>query len=651
MSPRFEDGAVLASAATFAGGLDVTVYERARLAEEWAAAAGHLHVLQQRECAVIAQVSREPCLHGVTFGCSTDGSMWIRRGCRGRFACGGQEVRCGVEANENAHRDALRAGTLWRGTERNCSCAPAPPLPFYIYSSPLLDHSWLESCPAFDRLYRGTSSEKMAEVGLLHALREHPRRVDDPAMAKLFYVGVYEYASYALDRLHNCSRGPAAGSPLHSSHHKRMDGAMRELEASPYWQRCKGCDHVFASSATDSPDSRISVRMHTLSRAFKCSAVGRYKPFVGGCQVVIPYDVSEAIGWSRMPGEPRPILVQFAGSLDVCCTGVKIRCAIGELMAASIGQTDVLITPSKRSSVPGPCLARALAAIANRTELPVGDTSDAFAWPPGAMGMSGEARNREIRRRRIAGFDHQVALKARASEAMAASVFCLVPAGDTFATSRLYSAIATGCLPVLLGDGIEGALSHRAHYDDYALRIPQLAFEASPHLLVPLLRSVPAEEILRRQTAMLADRPNVLYNVRNSRVGTHFLDGAARCLPAMRACFEKPPAKFDPHKYDYTRVHKRGSGRGGRQGGGGKGRGARLGARRCAQLVLQKSRLASCEYNVSFGCASSGTSGTRQIWVSKGCRGVFKCRAGGAERATRVVCGSFGQPDGSTCDC
>ena len=69
----------------------------------------------------------------------------------------------------------------------------------------------------------------------------------------------------------------------------------------------------------------------------------------------------------------------------------------------------------------------------------------------------------EIRRRRIAGFDHQVALKARASEAMAASVFCLVPAGDTFATSRLYSAVATGCLPVLLGDGIEGALKFGAY--------------------------------------------------------------------------------------------------------------------------------------------------------------------------------------------
>ena len=61
---------------------------------------------------------------------------------------------------------------------------------------------------------------------------------------------------------------------------------------------------------------------------------------------------------------------------------------------------------------------------------------------------------------------------------------------------------------------------------------------------------------------MLADRPNVLYNVRDSRVGTHFLDTAARCLPAMRACFEKPPAKFDAfftallHKYPPLRIKR-----------------------------------------------------------------------------------------------
>ena len=42
---------------------------------------------------------------------------------------------------------------------------------------------------------------------------------------------------------------------------------------------------------------------------------------------------------------------------------------------------------------------------------------------------------------------------------MAQSRFCLVPAGDTCDTSRLYSAIAAGCVPVVLCDRFVGALT------------------------------------------------------------------------------------------------------------------------------------------------------------------------------------------------
>jgi hypothetical protein len=51
------------------------------------------------------------------------------------------------------------------------------------------------------------------------------------------------------------------------------------------------------------------------------------------------------------------------------------------------------------------------------------------------------------------GFPSQ---RAHADE-MTRSTFCLVPNGDSPPSSRLYLAIAAGCIPVLISDAFEGA--------------------------------------------------------------------------------------------------------------------------------------------------------------------------------------------------
>ena len=38
--------------------------------------------------------------------------------------------------------------------------------PFYMHTSPDLDHEWLQSCDGFAELRHGPTSEKLAEVGL-----------------------------------------------------------------------------------------------------------------------------------------------------------------------------------------------------------------------------------------------------------------------------------------------------------------------------------------------------------------------------------------------------------------------------------------------------------------------------------------------------
>ena len=62
---------------------------------------------------------------------------------------------------------------------------------------------------------------------------------------------------------------------------------------------------------------------------------------------------------------------------------------------------------------------------------------------------------------------------------MAASTFCLCPAGDTCVTSRLYTAIAAGCLPVVLCDQLSHANAHEVWHCANLIGAPHLARAAS----------------------------------------------------------------------------------------------------------------------------------------------------------------------------
>jgi hypothetical protein len=55
--------------------------------------------------------------------------------------------------------------------------------------------------------------------------------------------------------------------------------------------------------------------------------------------------------------------------------------------------------------------------------------------------------------------------KAAAQDGMRKSLFCLSPAGDTPSSARLFDAIVSGCIPVIISDELElpfeGILDYR----------------------------------------------------------------------------------------------------------------------------------------------------------------------------------------------
>ena len=139
---------------------------------------------------------------------------------------------------------------------------------FFMYDQPELDHGWIKTCDGFAELAHSVASEKLAEVGLHSQLIHHPLRVRNPAKAAIFYLPIFEATSYLLGeqpparRLRNCTvAGKAVPSALLRSHHSRMAAAAAVLAVSPHWQRCRGCDHVFLSSFTDSPGAALSTRL------------------------------------------------------------------------------------------------------------------------------------------------------------------------------------------------------------------------------------------------------------------------------------------------------------------------------------------------------------------------------------------------------
>ena len=318
-----------------------------------------------------------------------------------------------------------------------------------------------------------------------------------------------------------------------------MEAAAYVLRRSPHWKRCFGCDHVFASSGTDGPGARIRSRMMPLSNLLMCATAGRYKAAVGGgCQTEVPYGAN-LHGLRLYEAEPeadRPLLVSFSGTLDVCCSGARIRCAVGDVFVSSYDAADVAILTSIRSLTRSKtCANRTLRKLAAVSNASYADqvrlhwmSSISSAW---SFISRNSSSNTNVA---------QVSMSSRAGHAMASSIFCLIPAGDTYISSRLYSAIGSGCLPVILGDHIlsAAAFATRVNYSTFAVAVPEEVFVSQPHMLVPLLRGMPRAEVRRRQQALAEARPHIVFEVANStRAGDNFIELAvSRCFQRMAKC-------------------------------------------------------------------------------------------------------------------
>ena len=406
--------------------------------------------------------------------------------------------------------------------------SPAP-FYFYYYADGALDHSWLRGCLGFEAIQQSTRNERMAEVPLSDLLRVHPQRTTDPSLARLFFVPVWEFSSLVL------------GGCNGTSHSTRMQRAAEALSRSEHYVRSGGRDHIWATSFSQMGSQEadvytqlhgpfnysagLAVRTQPLSRLLGTSVVGRYKRRlrkvnrVSQCVVEVPYRshfAAIAAASTRGVDTVRRHLLHFAGTLDVNGVGTAVRCSMAKLFSLPQAELGLVFRLTVREVGGGVCNAMATQ-IAKRHNVSIGSRKVATNARPNNRGVA-----------------------ASMGREMANSVFCLIPAGDTCEASRIYSAVAAGCLPVVLCDTMRGAFPRQARWETFWIKPSTAAFMKDPVALVRALRAMPADEIRLRQAQLQRARQDVVYDLPDSRTATNFLLGATECIGRTGSASVKP---------------------------------------------------------------------------------------------------------------
>lgn len=328
----------------------------------------------------------------------------------------------------------LRITLSLKNTPRALGEAPqissfSPSLKIYVYElPPSFNRGWLMSNA------RCGSHLFAAEVAVHQALVDFAGRVLDPNEADLFFVPVYV----------SCNFSTPTGLP--SLHHARplLGSAVRYLSTEfPFWNRSRGRDHIFVASHD------FGACFHAVEDAAIADG--------------IPDFMQESI-----------ILQTFGVSSPHPCQRAE----------------HVLIPPYIKPD------------IEEQWPAPEKTNRDIFAFFRGKMeihpkNISGRFYSKRVRTeiwRRYAG-NRKFYLRRKRfygyRSEMARSVFCLCPLGWAPWSPRLVEAVALGCVPVVIADGIRLPFPEAVRWTEISLSLA----EADVGRLEELLNHVAATNL------------------------------------------------------------------------------------------------------------------------------------------------------------
>ncbi|CAO2191574.1 unnamed protein product [Urochloa humidicola] len=207
---------------------------------------------------------------------------------------------------------------------------------------------------------------------------------------------------------------------------------VKYLMRKEQWRRWGGRDHLIVPHH---PNSMMEARKRLSAAMFVLSDFGRYSPDVANLKkdVIAPYKhVVRSLAADESPAfDQRPILAYFQGAIHRKAGG-KVRQKLYQLLK---DERDVR-----------------------------------FSY--------GSVRQNGIR---------------RATAGMSASKFCLSIAGDTPSSNRLFDAIASHCVPVVVSDDIELPFEDVLDYSEFCVFV-RAADAARKGFLLRLLRGISRDE-------------------------------------------------------------------------------------------------------------------------------------------------------------
>ncbi|TKY59007.1 arabinosyltransferase ARAD1 [Spatholobus suberectus] len=259
-------------------------------------------------------------------------------------------------------------------------------------------------------------------------------RVTDPEEADLFFVPFFSSLSLIVNPVRPAGSGPGSEKPAYSDE-ENQEALVEWLEGQEYWTRNKGRDHVIVAS---DPNALCRVVDRVKNCVLLVSDFGRLRPDQGSLvkDVVVPYSHRIRTYEGDVGVGDRNTLLFFMGN-RYRKEGGKIRDILFQILE---NEEDVIIKHG--------------------------------------------AQSRESRR--------------AASQGMHTSKFCLHPAGDTPSACRLFDAIVSLCIPVIVSDIIELPFEDTIDYRKIAVFV-ETTSAIKPGYLVSKLRAVTPDRVLEYQ--------------------------------------------------------------------------------------------------------------------------------------------------------
>ena len=162
--------------------------------------------------------------------------------------------------------------------------------------------------------------------------------------------------------------------------------------------------------------------------------------------------------------------------------------------------------------------------------------------------------------------------------ALIRTVFCPCPLGDSYTTKRLFTAVLSMCIPIIISDRIQLPFPDAIPWTDMVLQVPEDDIRLGKVDIVKFAQEVPPARVLRLQHALWSARPKVEYAARRAGDATDLMIDE---LQQARSCMRP--------------------------------------------VLVQRLGVSSCMHGVTFGLEppQKASASPPRLWVLNHCEGLF----------------------------